>query len=390
MTYAVAAGDTDRMARLVTTFALPLYRTGRVATAMAWLEPFDDGRALRPHPTVAALGGLGHALQGHPFQAERYIDAGWAADPGGALPDGSADVRPWLATAEAMVCRHGPERMAQDAADALAGLGPLSPMRATAALLHANALLLLGDTRADGALEHATTLADGSGAVLAQVVARAQRANLALERGDTRHVSTLLEEARQCAEQDDFDDYMPLALLLAVEARAASCQGDAARARDRLTGVQRLRPALSYSVPFLGVQVLVVAGAAYADLGDATGARALLTDAREILRHRPRLGEFVDHVSDLAARVAETASGNETPASGLTPAELRLLPLLTTHLTFAEIGERLFVSRNTVKTQAISIYRKLDVSSRGEAVARAAGLGLVDELASAPGITLGG
>lgn len=65
-------------------------------------------------------------------------------------------------------------------------------------------------------------------------------------------------------------------------------------------------------------------------------------------------------------------------ASSLTAAELRLLPLLSTHLTFRDIGERLYVSRNTVKTQAISIYRKLDVTSRGDAVARAVELGLVE------------
>jgi LuxR family maltose regulon positive regulatory protein len=38
----------------------------------------------------------------------------------------------------------------------------------------------------------------------------------------------------------------------------------------------------------------------------------------------------------------------------------------------------LFVSRNTVKTQAIAAYRKLGVTSRGEAVKRAHALGLVD------------
>ena len=65
-------------------------------------------------------------------------------------------------------------------------------------------------------------------------------------------------------------------------------------------------------------------------------------------------------------------------ASTLTAAELRLLPLLTTHLSFREIAERLFVSRNTVKTQAISVYRKLDASSRSEAIERAIELGLVD------------
>jgi LuxR family maltose regulon positive regulatory protein len=63
-------------------------------------------------------------------------------------------------------------------------------------------------------------------------------------------------------------------------------------------------------------------------------------------------------------------------ASSLTAAELRLVPLLPTHLSFREIGERLFISRHTVKTQALSIYRKLGVSSRHEAIERMEVLGL--------------
>ena len=76
--------------------------------------------------------------------------------------------------------------------------------------------------------------------------------------------------------------------------------------------------------------------------------------------------------------------------SGLTGAELRLLPLLTTHLSFREIGERLFVSRNTIKTQAISVYRKLGVSSRSDAISRAGELGLVDGAAPPAAGVLGG
>jgi LuxR family maltose regulon positive regulatory protein len=55
---------------------------------------------------------------------------------------------------------------------------------------------------------------------------------------------------------------------------------------------------------------------------------------------------------------------------------LRLLPLLPTHLSFREIGERLYLSRNTVKTQVYSVYRKLGVSSRSDAVTRTHELGL--------------
>ena len=62
----------------------------------------------------------------------------------------------------------------------------------------------------------------------------------------------------------------------------------------------------------------------------------------------------------------------------LTLAELRVLRLLPSHLSLREIAARLHVSANTVKTQAQAVYRKLDVSSRSEAVARAREVGLVD------------
>ena len=58
------------------------------------------------------------------------------------------------------------------------------------------------------------------------------------------------------------------------------------------------------------------------------------------------------------------------------PAELRLLPTAT-HLTFKQIGERLFVSRNTVSSEVGSIYRKLGVSSRSDAVQHATAIGLL-------------
>ncbi len=62
----------------------------------------------------------------------------------------------------------------------------------------------------------------------------------------------------------------------------------------------------------------------------------------------------------------------------LTAAELRVLPLLATHLSFREIAAELFVSRNTVRSQAMSVYRKLGASSRSQAVARSRALGLLE------------
>ena len=62
----------------------------------------------------------------------------------------------------------------------------------------------------------------------------------------------------------------------------------------------------------------------------------------------------------------------------LTAAELRLLPLLTTHLSFPEIAAELSLSPHTVKSEAWSICRKLGASSRSQMIARSRELGLLE------------
>ena len=89
------------------------------------------------------------------------------------------------------------------------------------------------------------------------------------------------------------------------------------------------------------------------------------------------LGVLPERVIELRERLDTIRTGS-LGASSLTTAELRLVPLLQTHLTFPEIGERLHLSRHTVKTQAISIYQKLGVSSRSEAIDRMREIGLLD------------
>ncbi len=383
MAYAIASGDLECMARQFLTLGFQLYRTGRVATLEGWLNHFDDAERLQRFPMVAVIGALVHALRGRPFQSERWLDAAERADDVGPLPDGSARVGAWRATVEAMTCRHGVERMREDAALALSELGPLSPFRQPAMLALANALLLSGDVAgADRQLEQAHDDAETVGATFVGVTALAQRALLALDRGELDAARSLATRSRDSVEFERVRGYMELGLLLAAQALIAARTGDAPAAERALAQGQQLRPDLTYAIPFYAVQTHVVMARAYLALGDVNGAQAVLLDAVEVLRHRPDLGVLVDEVAKLRTSIdtrSHPASGWE---SSLTAAELRLLPLLTTHLTFREIGDRLFVSRNTVKTQAISIYRKLGASSRGEAVHRAAELGLVDDSAA--------
>jgi LuxR family maltose regulon positive regulatory protein len=137
-------------------------------------------------------------------------------------------------------------------------------------------------------------------------------------------------------------------------------------------------PTLTYALPWLAVQVRIEVGYASVTMRDRKGAEQMLDEARAILGVKPKLGVLSAGVDALADEVADMPTNGPGGNSALTAAELRLLPLLSTHLSFREIGDRLFVSRNTIKTQAISSYRKLGVSSRSEAISRASELGLVE------------
>jgi LuxR family transcriptional regulator, maltose regulon positive regulatory protein len=86
----------------------------------------------------------------------------------------------------------------------------------------------------------------------------------------------------------------------------------------------------------------------------------------------------VDAAASLRSELVQERASGAPGASSLTAAELRVLPLLATHLSFPEIGTELFLSPHTVKSQAMSIYRKLGVSSRHQAVTQARDLGLLD------------
>jgi LuxR family maltose regulon positive regulatory protein len=161
-----------------------------------------------------------------------------------------------------------------------------------------------------------------------------------------------------------------------VAARAAIHRGDVAEADADLGRAERLLPRLTHAIPFQAAQARLELVRARTALMDVSGARALLHQAEDVLRRRPGLGVLEDQAAELRSQL-EAIHADVAGASSLTAAELRLLPHLATHHSFREIGEELHLSPHTVKTQAIAIYRKFGVSSRSQAIQRAADLGVL-------------
>ena len=103
-----------------------------------------------------------------------------------------------------------------------------------------------------------------------------------------------------------------------------------------------------------------------------------MREVDDLLRRRPGLGTLAGEAGALRAQLSKERGSSVPGASALTAAELRLLPLLSTHLSFPEIAQELFLAPSTIKTEAMSIYRKLGASSRSQAVARSRQLGLLE------------
>jgi LuxR family transcriptional regulator, maltose regulon positive regulatory protein len=377
--YWMEAGAADAAGHLVGAPAFAAYQQGRVATAERWFRRLEDHGAAANQPAAAVLAAMISALTGKPGEADRWAVAAEQAAAVASLPDGSASIGPWLALMRALMCRNGAGQMRADAELAAGTMTAGSFWRDSATLYLGMAHLMAGDTgRADVLFEDAAAAGRPGGPAVGACVALTQRSLLAIAARDWAAAGRHLSQARALARDANLADYPPITILHAVAARIALHEADRPQALAELTKAQRLRPALTYAVPHLAVQARIELARCHLALPDIAAARILLQEVTEILTRRPGLGVFAGQAADLRSELSRARSSFTLGASGLTTAELRVLPMLPTHLSFREMGEEMFLSPHTVKSEAISLYRKLGASSRNQAVTRARELGLLD------------
>jgi LuxR family maltose regulon positive regulatory protein len=373
--HAQAVGDADRVARLVVEAAQPVWASGRVDTVLRWMEWLDAKQAVERYPEIAVHGALTLALLGRAEEAERWVAVAECGKTSGEFSDGST-VESILAYMRAILCRDGIEAMRRDARASWTGLSPVSPYRATMVYTEGVSYLLQDDPdQADPILANAFDDAVRASALPLAALILAERCCAAVDGNDWAAAGSLVQRALSIVHEGHFEDYWTSALIYAWAARAALHRGDLHGARRCLAAAARLRPLLTHVLPVVSVQALVQMARVYLALADPGGARAVLTQAEHIRSRRPDLGNMwsqADRLRSNLQRIGRISQG----ATSLTAAELRVLPLLSTHLSLGEIGQQLRVSPNTVKAHAKSIYRKLGVSSRAAAVAGARELDL--------------
>jgi LuxR family transcriptional regulator, maltose regulon positive regulatory protein len=376
--YTMAAGDVDGAARLVGQLTVPVYRKGRVTTIQRWYRWLEDRGGIEGHPMTAVLASLFSALTGRPAEAERWADAvdRWQyGDP--ARPD-DPSAKAWAALLRAILCRHGAEQMRADADEAVRRFAAETFVTPAPALLQGIARVLCGDPNGgDSSLQDAVRVGEQAGAPHDLAVALCEQALLAMAHSQWDQAEVLAEKARTVLRQAGLEESYATPLICALRARAALHRADVPAARRQLVSAQRLRPLLTYALPHFAVQARIELARVHLALADQAGARTLMREVDDVLRRRPGLGTLAGEAGALRAQLASQRGSSAPGASALTAAELRLLPLLSTHLSFPEIAAEMFLSRHTIKSQANAIYRKLGASSRSQAVARSRELGLL-------------
>jgi LuxR family maltose regulon positive regulatory protein len=369
------AGDLGRVGDLLWTYLHRFLGEGRNQVVQGWLGGVDAEQAAGCPPLALAAAHSGLAL-GSATLAEQ-----WARSAAVCLSDSAEQAtrsaRAGVLIIEAWAARSGARRMGEVATQAYDLLPDDDPWRATCCLLRGSSALLIGETTEaerlleDGACRGDEQAADAASLCLAQLAVCAAKCD------DPVVASDFAASACSMVASHGLSTAPASALVYAVCAASAMREGRIDEAKVAASECQDLLAALDDSLAWLSAETRILVARVLLGLGHVAGARELLADASRLARRTPDAVVFQGWFDQAWGQFDECAESTLAGMGSLTTAELRVLRFLPTHYAFHEIAQRLHVSSNTVKTHAHAVYRKLDASSRSEAVATATRAGLL-------------
>jgi LuxR family maltose regulon positive regulatory protein len=376
ISHAKASGDTTKAAALVWAAAPACLGAGLTATVAQWLELFTADEIERS-AALAVTASWWALTAGDIDAVDRWALVVELMPPGDPLPDGTP-VRAAAALLAALIGTRGLTRMRDDAAQAYELEASQSPYRTLARVLEGAALRLLGDERgARERLEDAVRLGrrflpTGAAQGLGQL------ALLALQVDDLDEAIRLVEAALQIVDEHLVAERPAMGVVFAAAAIVHGRCGRTDQAREESKCALRLLAELDFLCPWATIEGRILIARAELLCGETATARDLVAGCVPLLRRYPDSGSLPAELESVIGRVDGASMTLGPGATPLTPAEARVLRQLPTHLSFGDIADSLFVSRNTIKTQAIAVYRKLGVTSRAAAVEKAREIGLID------------
>ncbi|MEU4215749.1 LuxR C-terminal-related transcriptional regulator [Actinoplanes sp. NPDC026623] len=375
----LAGGDTVAAARLINRHAPEFVAAGRLRTVRRWLDALGPA-GLVGYPPLAITAAWTLALIGDMPGAQRCLHAAQRGSFDGPLPDGSSSLTSAITVLRGSLGVLGVDQMLLDATAATESEPPGSPWfpPAMATLGIAHALTGAADL-AVKELALAARLGREGLPPTAAAIALAELSLLAADRGDWADAEEKAGQAVDLIVAAGIEEHLFSILGYVAAARVAAHQGNHVAAQRYAATVLRMNTTLSPAVmPWLSAQVEIALAEIFVELGDFDAARFRTVEAERHLAGLLTEGTLRRQLHRVSARLVAGDGPVKVPsAMALTWAEMRVLQLLPTHLSLVQIGEELHISRNTVKAHVAAIYRKLQCSTRTEAVARGRDLDLL-------------
>jgi LuxR family transcriptional regulator, maltose regulon positive regulatory protein len=369
--YAHEGGDLAQAGRIALGQLDEFAMHGRSERLGLWLDGCTENEiASDPQLSLAAVWVFLYG--GDATRARRFIAEAERGPLDVASPDGASSLRSSLANIRTVLAPDGIPQMLRDgqlvyASEKNAGTRWLaSGCRAMGV-----AYVLLGRPQeAIAVLQEALgVLHDRPALAHVQVVCLGYLAFAAAEMGNRREVQGRAVEATWLLDEAHLHETAGSAVAYTAGALAHQQRGDHTEAARQLDSVRRLRRHVR-GAKWADVDLAVRCGEISLGLGDPVGALEFAQGADDALQGYPDAGTLPVRLRRLERRIRR---GQDY---GLTSAELRVVGFLATHLSLQEIADRLYLSRPTVKTHVASIYDKLGVPGRSEAVEIIEQLGL--------------
>ena len=375
--HAVAATDYERAGLLVTRHWYEYVTAGQTKTVENWLESLPE--ELTTHdPALLLVRAWVCTLSGRGEDGERLLTRAESLPTEGPLPDGTVSVEAGVATIRGVFGLGGVQSTVEAARRAMA----LDTKRTSSltGLMHfglGSSLYLSGErSAARKQFEEALELT-GTDQPMLRLVSVSYLSLVATDEGHLEEAESLAREA--CALVVRFglqkvpqSSWAPIALGNMLAKR-----GDLVEAQTTLEdglSTRRRLPGLSPWPTLIGLLALARVRSARGNRG---GARETLAEARTILQTYPDAGIFPESLERQERGLRTIKRRDGSLDEELTRRELDVLHLLASEESTSQIAKRLYVAPSTVKTQVKSIYRKLGVSSRKEAVEDAYARGII-------------
>jgi LuxR family maltose regulon positive regulatory protein len=375
--HTAAAGEFNEAGALIARHWLTYWRRGRLATVTRWLDGLPD-EAVTGDPAVAFvaawIGGFSGASKA---ETERRLAAADRPDYEGAPPDGISSLGFGVALTRATLVYDDVGRALRGARRAVALADPEPPplsWMALAALGHA--LYLSGQpAEAQPVLEELVPRVSAAEQPYVVVTALAVLSLIAGDEGrdctaaaHAGHAAALAEAHGLGAEPLCGIVHMAVGQALMLHGRLAEADEQLGRALE-LLGIDSMVVQRAHG--------LLLLGSVRHGQGDLPGARSLVEQARELVERLADPGSLLALLEQADQHLGLASRRQVEGATPLTERERAVLRLLPTRLSNREISRELNVSVNTVRSQVQAIYRKLEVTSRAEAVAHARHLRLL-------------